>query len=56
MAGPFDVVKDYAWTTVPKESRLRQEAPVANVTSYELKESQLRSFVSGWVNVGDALK
>jgi len=54
MAGPFDVVKDYAWTTVPKGSRLRQEAPVANVTSYELKESQLRSFVSGWVNVGDA--
>ena len=54
MAGPFDVVKDYAWTTVPKGADLRKEAPAANVTSYELKESQLRSFVSGWVNVGDA--
>ena len=50
----FDVVKEYAWTTVPQGAPLREEAPVANVTSFELKESQLRSFVSGWVNVGDA--
>ena len=50
----FDVVKEYAWTTVPQGATLREEAPVANVTSFELAESQLRSFVSGWVNVGDA--
>ena len=54
MAGPFDVVKDYSWTTVPKGADLRKDAPAANVTSYELEESQLRSFVSGWVNVGNA--
>ena len=50
----FDVVKEYAWTTVPQGAPLREEAPVANVLSFELEESQLRSFVSGWVNVGDA--
>ena len=50
----FDVVKDYSWTTVPKGAKLREEAPVANVISFELEESQLRSFVSGWVNVGNA--
>ena len=49
----YDVVKDYAWTTIPKGSKLREEAPTAEVTSFELKESQLRSFVSGWVNVGN---
>ncbi len=51
MAGTFDVVKDYAWTSIPKDSELRLEAPSALVTSYELEESQLRAFVSGYINV-----
>ena len=51
MAGIYDVVKDYAWTSIPKNSGLRLEAPNALVTAYELEESQLRAFVSGYVNV-----
>jgi hypothetical protein len=51
MAGIYDVVADYAWTSVPKRAGLRAEAPSALVTAYELEESQLRAFVSGYVNV-----
>jgi len=51
MAGIIDVVADYAWTSIPKRAPLRAEAPNALVTSYELEESQLRAFVSGYVNV-----
>ena len=48
----YDVVKNYSWTSVPKGAGgLRQEAPQALVTSFELEESQLRAFVSGYVNV-----
>ena len=32
----FDIVNEYAWTTVPKNSELRAEAPNAYITGYEL--------------------
>jgi hypothetical protein len=50
----FDIIRDYAWTSIPKNSGLRLEAPSALVTSYELEESQLRAFVSGYINVFNA--
>ena len=49
----FDVVGDYSWTNIPKSSGLRDEAPQAFVWSYKMKESQLRSFVSGYMNITD---
>ena len=49
----YDVVKEGAWTTVPKGAPLRAEAPKAHVYSYELEESQLRAFVSGYLNITD---
>jgi len=50
----YDIIKDYAWTSIPKNSELRLEAPSVLVTSYELEESQLRAFVSGYINVFNA--
>ena len=50
----FDIIRDYAWTSIPKNSGLRLEAPSALVTSYELEESQLRAFVSGYINIFNA--
>lgn len=47
----YDVVKEGAWTTVPKGAPLRAEAPKAHVYSYKLEESQLRAFVSGYLNI-----
>ena len=43
----FDVVKDYSWTTVPKGAPLREEAPVANVTSFEYLEDDELKLYSG---------
>ena len=49
----YDVVKDFSWTSVPRNSELRREAPAAIVRSFELKESQLRAFASGYLNIAD---
>ena len=47
----FDIVNEYAWTTVPKNSELRAEAPNAYVTGYELEFSQLQQFVEGYIGL-----
>ena len=48
-----NIVKDYSWTSIPKGSPLREEAPVAVVRGYELDMSQLRQFVNGYTNLLD---
>lgn len=52
----YNVVKEYPWTSVPNGSKLREEAPRAEVTSFELTQSQLRAFVSGYLNVFNSNK
>jgi hypothetical protein len=49
--GVYDIVKEYDWTSVPRTSDLRNEAPSAFITAYELQYSQLRSFVDGYMNI-----
>lgn len=49
--GSFDIVKNYDWTSVPRNVRLREEAPSAYITAYELKYSQLKQFIDGYMNV-----
>jgi hypothetical protein len=49
--GVYDIVKEYDWTSVPRASDLRNEAPSAYITAYELKYSQLRSFIDGYMNI-----
>ena len=47
----FDIVNEYAWTTVPKNSELRAEAPNAYITGYELEKSQFQQFIEGYLNL-----
>ena len=48
---PYDIVNDYDWTTIPRGSALREEAPCAYVTAYELEFSQLQAFVDGYISL-----
>ncbi|HAI44160.1 MAG TPA: hypothetical protein DCM40_41690, partial [Maribacter sp.] len=50
-AGSYDIVGQYDWTSVPRNSGLRKEAPSAYITAYELEYSQLRSFIDGYMNI-----
>jgi hypothetical protein len=49
--GVYDIVGKYDWTSVPKNSPIRNEAPSAYITAYELEFSQLRSFIDGYMNI-----
>ena len=46
-----DIVKDYSWTSIPKNSGYRDEAPCAFVRAFELEYSQLQQFVAGYINL-----
>ena len=50
-AASYDLVGTYDWTSVPRTAALRDEAPAAWITAYELKYSALRSFIDGYMNV-----
>ena len=49
--GVYDIVGNYDWTSLPKGATLRNEAPSAYITAYELEYSQLRSFIDGYMNI-----
>ncbi len=46
-----NIVKDYAWTAVPKGSQLRSEAPTAYVRAYKLNQAALTQFLNGYVDL-----
>ena len=45
-----DVVRNYDWTSVPRNSPLREEAPQAICTAHNLDSNQLQQFVNGYLN------
>ena len=47
----YDLVNQYDWTSVARNSPMRNEAPAAYVTAYNLEFSQLRTFIDGYLNV-----
>ena len=47
----YDLVNYYDWTSVAPNSEMRNEAPAAYVTAYQLQFSQLRSFIDGYLNI-----
>ena len=49
MAGK-DIVRNYDWTSVPRNSPLREEAPQIIVTAHKLKSNQLQQFIGGYIN------
>jgi len=48
-----NIVKDYSWTSVPRGSQLREEAPVVYVRGFELDTTQLKQFVDGYLNIAN---
>ena len=51
MLDRYDIVNQFAWTSVPKNSELRAEAPNAYVTGYELEQSQLQQFIESYMHI-----
>lgn len=47
----YDLVNQYDWTSVAPGSEMRNEAPAAYISAYELQFSQLRSFIDGYLNI-----
>tara|TARA_R110000824_G_scaffold287854_2_gene475900 strand:+ start:7096 stop:8208 length:1113 start_codon:yes stop_codon:yes gene_type:complete len=45
-----DIVRDYDWTSVPRNSALREEAPCAIVVAHQLENNALQQFVNGYLN------
>jgi len=48
-----NIVRDGAWTTLPKGSKLRKEAPRVAVTAYKLDSSSLEQTIQGFASVAD---
>ena len=49
----YDVVNKYSWTSVPKNTPMRREAPKVIVTPFKLIGSQLNQYINGYVNIGN---
>ena len=47
----YDVVNEYDWTSVPRRTPMRNEAPSVYITAYNLEYSQLRTFIDGYLNI-----
>jgi len=47
----YDVVKDYDWTSAPRGSSIRKQAPRVWVKSYKLKSNQIMQSVKGYLNI-----
>tara|TARA_R110000824_G_scaffold115136_4_gene266112 strand:+ start:1811 stop:2917 length:1107 start_codon:yes stop_codon:yes gene_type:complete len=45
-----DIVRNYDWTSVPRGSGLREEAPKIIATAHKLESNQLQRFISGYLN------
>jgi hypothetical protein len=46
-----DIVAKGAWTTVPKNSKLRAETPTVRVTPYALRATQITQAINGFTNI-----
>jgi hypothetical protein len=44
----YDVVKDYDWTSAPRGSSIRKQAPRVWVKSYKLKSNQIMQMIDGY--------
>lgn len=47
----YDVVKDYDWTSSPRGSSVRSQAPRVWVKSYKLKSNQIMQMIKGYQNI-----
>jgi hypothetical protein len=51
----YDIVREYDWTSVPRNSPLREEAPVAICTAHILENNQLQQFLGGYINTLESI-
>ena len=49
--GDTNIVKNYDWTSAPRGSGYRKDAPVAIVTTYKLKSNQILQMLSNYLNI-----
>lgn len=49
----YDVVKEYDWTSAPRGSSIRKQAPRVWVKSYKLKSNQIMQMIDGYMNIKD---
>lgn len=47
----YNIVRDYDWTSVPRGSGYRNDAPRVMVTSYKLKSNQILQTISNYINI-----
>lgn len=47
----YDVVKEYDWTSAPRGSSIRKQAPRVWVKSYKLKSNQIMQSIKGYLNI-----
>jgi len=47
----YDVVKDYDWTSTPRGSSIRKQAPSVWVKSYKLKTNNIMKSIEGYINL-----
>lgn len=47
----YDVVKEYDWTSAPRGSSIRKNAPRVWVKSYKLKSNQIMQMIDGYMNI-----
>lgn len=47
----YDVVKDYDWTSAPRGSSIRKQAPRVWVKSYKLKSNQIMQMIEGYTAI-----
>ena len=50
-----NVVTDYDWTSSPKGSGIRNNAPKVWITSYKLRSSQIMQSIKGFITIGQGL-
>jgi hypothetical protein len=50
----FNIVKDYDWTSSPRGSSIRKEAPMVWLKSYKLISNQIMSMIEGYKAIGQS--
>lgn len=51
----YNLVKDYDWTSAPRGSGLRKNAPYIWLQSYKLKSNQIMQAIQGFINIGSGI-
>lgn len=51
MAKIWDIVREYDWTSAPKNSQYRKSAPLVWLTEYKIKSNQILTTINGYMSI-----